>query len=76
MTLRTAPDTTTMAKWKSAGAMAVAMREAEKQAEQKRMQEEQWQESVRNGTMLRQHARRRAGACRSANAAFLQDEKM
>ena len=56
--------------------MAVAMREAEKQAEIRRILEEQRMESVKNGTILRSMERNRAVVGRRAKGTFVKGERV
>ncbi|KAK7091011.1 uncharacterized protein [Littorina saxatilis] len=65
-----------MARWKVAGHLAVAMREAEKQAELKRVIEEQRLESVKNGKILRKLQRGRASMGHRAARVLDRDERL
>ena len=65
-----------MAKWKLATHMAVAMREAEKQAEVKRVADEQRAESIKNSTALRSMQRQRSVVGRRAKVSFVKAERL
>jgi hypothetical protein len=65
-----------MAAWKKAGSKAMAMREAERQAELKRIAEEQRAEAIKNGTAIRSMERTRYTIAARAKADLQRTDKM